>query len=267
MKIAAHQISFTSNKTQNLGSILTCLENTKAQLHVFPEYCMGYPNNGLTPNFIKENAEQLNGPFASKIIEITKKLHTAAVFTAFLAENNQFFNVAVLSQNGKIKTIYKKIHLFDALGYKESNLFSSGDKIAIAKIQEFRVGLAVCFDLRFPQLFRIMAYRGVDLFVVPSAWYIGKHKVEQWEVLTRARAHENNAYLVAVNQTHPQFTGNSIITSPFATTIKQASTKQMTLLTDLDKKALMESRKQIPAIKLSKPELYKKLQIKHSSLK
>jgi len=220
---------------------------------------MGYPNNGLNPTFIKENAEQLNGPFVSKLLEITKKLHSAVVFTTLLVENNHFFNVAVLAQNGKIKALYKKIHLFDALGHKESDLFSAGDKIAIARIQEFKVGLAICFDLRFPQLFRTMAYMGVDLFIVPSAWYIGKHKVEQWEVLTKARAHENNAYLVAVNQASPQFIGNSLIVSPFATNIKQANAKQITLLTELDKNTLIESKKQIPTIKLSKPQLYKKL--------
>ena len=73
-----------------------------------------------------------------------------------------------------------------------------------------------------------MAYKGVDIFVVPSAWYAGKYKIEQWQVLTKARAHENNAYLIAVNQTPPQFTGNSLIATPFATIIKQANTKQNT---------------------------------------
>jgi predicted amidohydrolase len=259
MKLAAHQISFQSKKSQNLDRILSCLENTQAQLHVFPEYCMGLPKSGLTSTYIKENAEQLHGPFVSKILEKTKKLQTATVFTTFLAEKNQFFNAAILAQNGKIKALYKKIHLFDALGYKESDLFSAGTKIAIAKIRDFRVGLAVCFDLRFPGLFRAMAYKGVDMFAVPSAWYTGKHKVVQWQVLTKARAHENNAYLIAVNQTPPQFTGNSLIASPFATTITQADKKQTTLTVELDTKALNESKKQIPTIKLSKPQIYKKI--------
>ncbi len=259
LKLAVHQLSFSSNKNQNLERMLSHMENTKAQLHVFPEYSMGTPKNGLTLTFVKENAEQLNGPFISKILEKSKELQTAVVFTTFLAENNQFFNTSILVQNGKIKALYKKIHLFDALGHKESNLFSAGTKIAITKIKNFRIGLAVWFDLRFPELFRAMAHKGVDLFVVPSAWYTGKHKVEQWQVLTQARAHENNVYLVAVNQTLPQFTGNSLIASPFATIIKQANTKQTTLVVELDNKALIESKNQIPTIKLSKPHLYKKL--------
>ena len=259
LKLAAHQINFQSNKQQNLDKILCILEKTKTQLHVFPEYSMGTPPNGLTQSFVKKNAEQLNGPFVSKILEKSKEHHTAVVFTIFQSEKNQFFNTAILAENGKIKATYKKIHLFDALGQKESNLFSSGNKIAIAKIQNFTVGLAICFDLRFPELFRALAHKGAELFIVPSAWYTGKHKNEQWQILTKARAHENNAYLVGVNQTLPHFTGNSIINSPFATTIKQANTQETTLTAELDKKYVVDSKNQIPIIKLSKPKLYKTL--------
>jgi len=259
LKIAAHQINFQSNKKQNLDKMLSILEKTKAQLHVFPEYSMGTPPNGLTQTFVKENAEQINGPFISKILEKSKEQQTAVTFTVFLTEKNQIFNTALLVENGKIKATYKKIHLFDALGHKESNLFSPGTKIATAKIQNFTVGLAICFDLRFPELFRALAYKGAELFVVPSAWYMGKHKKEQWQILTKTRAHENNTYLIGVNQTLPQFIGNSIITSPFATTIKQANTQETTLTAELNKKTLLDSKNQIPTIKLSKPKLYKTL--------
>ncbi len=259
LQIAAHQMSFSSNKNQNLDRILCNLEKIKAQLHVFPEYCMGTPNNGLTPAFVKENAEQLKGPFISQILEKTRELQTAVVFTTFLKDNQQIYNAAILAQKGKVKTLYKKIHLFDALGHNESNLFSAGDKIAIAKIKGFRVGLAICFDLRFPELFRAMAYEGVDLFIVPSAWYEGKYKVEQWQVLTLSRAHENSAYLVAVNQTNPLCTGHTIITSPWATTIRETDKEETSFVIEINKTDLQKSRKQLPILKLSKPQLYKNL--------
>lgn len=252
-------MSFLSNKNKNLNKIFRSLEKIKAQLHVFPEYCMGIPREGLTQAYIKQNAEPLHGNFISQILEKTGKLKTAVVFTTFLKEDHQIFNTAVFAQGGQVKTLYKKIHLFDALGHKESDLFSAGDKISITTIKGFNVGLAVCFDLRFPELFRALAYKGVNLFIVPSAWYVGKYKKEQWQTLTKARAHENNAYLVAVNQTLPNFTGNSIITTPNATILKQANTKQTTLLIEIDSEAILESKKQIPTIKLSKPNLYKDL--------
>jgi predicted amidohydrolase len=218
---------------------------------------MGNPVNGLTPVFVKENAERVDGPFITKVLEKTRKLNLAAVFTAFLRENNRIFNVAILVEKGKIKALYKKIHLFDAFGYSESSMFSPGNKIAIAKIKGFKIGLAVCFDLRFPELFRAMAYKGVDLFIVPSAWYKGKFKVEQWQVLTLSRAHENGAYLVGVDQTNPFFIGHSIITSPFATVIKRIGEEERSFVVELDYERLLESRKLIPILSLSKPDIYR----------
>ena len=258
--IAAHQISFQSNKDQNLRKILGTIEKTNAQLHIFPEYSMGFPIGGITSKYLKKTAEKINENFVTSILEKTKQQKTAAVFTIYLKEKKQIYNTAVLAQNGKIKTIYKKIHLFDAFGYKESDLFASGNQIALTNVHSFKIGLAICFDLRFPELFRAMARKGAELFVIPSAWYFGDNKLEQWNILTKARSHENNTYLIAVNQTLPQFIGNSIITSPFATTIKQAKIEETTLITKLDKQTLKDSKRLIPTILLSKPKLYRKLQ-------
>lgn len=221
---------------------------------------MGLPRSGITPLYIKKNAEYLNENFVTAILKKTEQQKTAVIFTIYLKEKNHIYNAAILAKNGEIITIYKKIHLFDAFGYKESDIFSPGSHIALATINSFKVGLAICFDLRFPELFRIMAQKGAELFAIPSAWYLGEHKLEQWNILTKARSHENNTYLVAVNQPPPKFTGNSIITSPFATTIKQAKTQETTLLVNLNKQILKESKKLIPTIQLSKPKLYKKIQ-------
>ena len=256
---ACHQMSYCANKNENLTRILNSLEKTKAQIHVFPEYSMGYPSKGLTPIFVKENAERINGPFITKILEKTKELNLAIVFTVFLKEDDGFFNTAILAENGKIKALYRKIHLFDAFGFNESKYFSSGDKIAMATIKGFRVGLAICFDLRFPELFRAMAHKGIDLFIVPSAWYKGKYKEEQWQVLALARAHENGAYLIAVDQTNPLFIGHSIITSPWATVLKKIGEEENTFVFELNYEKLLQSRKIIPILSLSKPEIYKSL--------
>jgi predicted amidohydrolase len=260
LKIAAHQISFQSNKVQNLKKILNIIQTTKAQLHIFPEYSMGLPKNGITSLYVKENAEYINENFVTAILKKTQQKKTTAIFTIYLKEKNQIYNAAILARNGKIKTIYKKIHLFDAFGYKESDIFSPGNNIALASVNGFKVGLAICFDLRFPELFRVMAHKGAELFAIPSAWYLGENKIEQWNILTKARSHENNSYLVAVNQALPKFTGYSIIASPSAKTIKQAKTQEKTLVAYLDKQTIKEAKKLIPTIHLSKPKLYKKLQ-------
>jgi len=88
--LACHQVSFSSNKYENLNRILNVLEETEAQLHVFPEYSMGIPPSGLTPIFVKENAECLEGKFVNKILEKTREQGLAAVFTTFLKEGEWF---------------------------------------------------------------------------------------------------------------------------------------------------------------------------------
>ena len=179
------------------------------------------------------------------------------MFTTFLREQEKIYNAAILAENGIIKTIYKKIHLFDAFGYKESRLFSSGNKLAISTIKGFKVGLAVCFDLRFPELFRIMKYRGVNLFIVPSAWYKGENKINQWRTLTLARAHENGSFLVGVNQTNPLYIGHSIVASPFASAIKELHQEPANLIIELQYQTIKKYESLLPIQELSKPNLYR----------
>jgi predicted amidohydrolase len=257
LSINCHQLSFSSTKTENLGKILRVIEDSDGYLDVFPEYAMGVPQHGLSRSYVLENAEPLSGEFVTKILKKTSQKHSSAVFTTFLKEGDAVYNAAILVETGKIKAVYKKIHLFDAFGYKESELFSSGRKLAIAELRGFNVGLAVCFDLRFPELFRAMAYRGVNLFIVPSAWYKGEHKLEQWRVLVLARAHENTSYFVAVNQTDPFFTGHSIVASPLAYALREASEGQSSFAVELNMKEIQEARKSVPTICLSKPKLYR----------
>jgi predicted amidohydrolase len=255
--VKCHQTTFSSKKSENLQKILHLIDISDAELDVFPEYAMGVPSNGLSQKFIQKNAEALDGNFISKILEKTQQKGSSTVFSTFLREKNLVFNTAILAEAGRIRLVYKKIHLFDAFGYQESTLFTPGMKLAISEFKEFRIGLAVCFDLRFPELFRMMAYRGVNLFIVPSAWYVGKHKLEQWRILVRARAHENTSYLVAANQTRPFFIGHSLVASPLGYTIHEIEEDQTSFKIELDITEIEETKKAIPVIDLSKPYLYK----------
>jgi len=129
------------------------------------------------------------------------------------------------------------------------------------------VGLAVCFDLRFPELFRQMTYKGVNLFIVPSAWYKGEYKLEQWRILTKARAHENASYLVAVDQTHPFFVGHSIVVSPMACTIHEAEEEHTTFIVELERKEIEKAKESMPIIRLAKPNLYRSFGINRARTK
>jgi len=257
LSIGCHQLSFSSDKTENLNEVLRVIEDSDAYLDVFPEYTMGVPQDGLTKDYVQRNAESLDGEFVTKILEKTSQKQTSTVFTAFISDGKSVYNAAILAEKGKIKEVYRKIHLFDAFGYRESDLFSPGRALAIVELKSLRIGLAVCFDLRFPELFRQMAYREVDLFIVPSAWYKGENKLEQWRILVKARAHENASYLIAVDQTHPFFVGHSMAVSPLAYTIHEVQEEETSFFIRLDRKEIEKAKRLMPIIRLSKPKLYK----------
>lgn len=258
LKIRAHQASFSSDKEQNRKKILRLIEESDAYLDVFPEYDMGIPSYGLDKKFVQKNAETIRGAFISTILEKTCQKNSAAVFTAYLKEDNKIYNVTILAEKGKIKALYKKIHLFDAFGYTESQIFAPGTELAIIEFKDFKIGLAICFDLRFPELFRAMAYKGINLFIVPSGWYKGKHKIEQWRTLTAARAHENISYLIAVNQTDPFFIGHSIVVSPLGYIINEVDGKQTSFTFEIKYEKIEESKTLVPTISLAKPKLYRR---------
>lgn len=257
VRVALHQLAVSGEKRENLEKALRLLESGDAYLHVFPEYLMGVDPGGPTRDYVWRVAEPIDGEFASRIVEKTGELGVAAVFTMFLREGPGVYNAAVLAEEGKVKAVYRKIHLFDAYGYRESSVFSPGREPVVADLKGLRLGIAVCFDLRFPELFRSMFLRGAEVFVVPSAWYRGPYKVEQWKALTAARAHENTSYLVAVNQVGESFTGHSLVATPLGHLLVDLGEGERSIAVDLDKGELASARERIPVRDLLRLELYR----------
>ncbi|MEM3404594.1 MAG: nitrilase-related carbon-nitrogen hydrolase [Nitrososphaeria archaeon] len=254
-----HQYSAHPNKLENLNKIVSLIEDSDSYVNIFPEYCMGVPEDGLTRSYIIKNAESVKGNFVNKILECTERRSSIAIFTMYLRERGRVYNAAILADKGRVKSIYKKIHLFDAYGYRESSIFSEGNQVNVISLDGIKLGLAICFDLRFPELFRYMAYKGVDVFIVPSGWYKGKFKLKQWKTLTICRAHENVSFLIAVNQSNPLFIGHSLAASPFGTVLGECGSDEQSLTIKLDFSLVKSAREIIPIIKLSKPFLYNKM--------
>ena len=252
LTIGIHQYEASYSKSENLSLMSSIIKRSDAYLDVFPEYFMGVSKEGFNPGYVKTLAEPLEGEYASTIIKLSKELKKAILFPMYLKENNKIFNVIALAEKGLVRGIYRKMHLFDAFGYRESAIFSRGDKPVIIGIKDFRIGLAVCFDLRFPELFRYMAYRGADLFIVPSAWFRGEYKLEQWYSLTVSRAHENTAFLIAVNQTGTLFTGHSLVASPLGYVKINLGEEKISYTLRIDKSELEKARKLIPVITLAR---------------
>lgn len=135
LPISCHQLTFSPTKTENLDRILQAIEDSEAYLDIFPEYAMGVPQDGISKIYVQSNAEPLDGEFVTKVLEKTSQKKSSAVFTTFLKEYGAVYNAAILAEAGKIKAVYKKIHLFDAFGHKESELFSPGRELAIVELR------------------------------------------------------------------------------------------------------------------------------------
>ena len=256
MRVRVFQLAVGSDKRANLDRALQLLDSSDADLNVFPEYLMGVGPRGVNAEYARSLAEPLDGGFASSLIYKTRERGFAAAFTLYLKEGESVSNAAVLADRGKVLAVYRKIHLFDAFGYRESSVFKPGSELAVARLGSFTVGLAVCFDLRFPELFRAMARAGVDLFLVHSAWYRGPYKVEQWKSLTSTRAHENLAYLVAADQSGDLFIGHSVVANPWGHALVDLGEGERALTVELDPSEIREAREAVRSLELAKWDLY-----------
>ena len=162
----------------------------------------------------------------------------------------------VFDPDGELVAVYRKIHLFDVevggVVYRESEAEEPGDEAVVAHGEDWAIGLTVCYDLRFPELYRILALEGAELVTVPAHFtlYTGK---DHWHVLLRARAIENQNYVAAAAQIgetipgKPSY-GRSLVVDPWGTVVAQAPDEQTVIVAELDRSRLTEVRRSLPSL-------------------
>ena len=155
---------------------------------------------------------------------------------------------------------YRKIHLFDAFGFAESDTVMAGDEPVIITVDGVRVGLTICYDVRFPGLYTTLADRGAELIIVAASWGAGPTKIEQWELLTQARALDSTCFVAAVGQADPATRGikphrsaptgigYSAVIDPTGSAIAGATAEPELLITEIDPARITEVRKTIPVL-------------------
>jgi len=219
-----------------------------ADLVVLPEAFardFGEPGSDLTAY-----AEPLDGPFATALGDVAAD-HGAAVLAGMFERSgagDKPYNTLVLAEPGR-QTTYRKIHLYDSFGYRESETLSAGPTRPVsAVLGAVRVGLMTCYDLRFPELARALSSEGVDVLVVPAAWVAGPGKVAQWQTLLRARAIENLCWVVAAAQPGPRYCGHSMVVSPTGEVVAEAGDGDEVLEATLELRAVDEARALNPSL-------------------
>ena len=225
--------------TPECSNIIT---NDKKHLFEFANYQNDCPILSMSKKFAKKNRIFIN--IGSLLLK--KKNQNKLVNRSFL-----------IDQEGKIKTFYDKIHMFDVKinkkeSYKESDSFKSGKKIVITKFKKIKFGFTICYDLRFPNLFRNLSKKGAEVILMPAAFTVPTGR-DHWEILVRARSIENNAFLVATNMcgthhTNRKTYGHSLLVSPWGKILNKATLKPKILNTKINLDNVKQARKKIPSL-------------------
>lgn len=220
LAVAVAQFAPTDDKAANLAHIrelATRAVARGAELVVFPEYS-SYFTAQFGENFVAA-AETLDGPFVASLEALAKVLniHIVAGMLETASDGNHVRNtlVAVAPTGGRIAK-YRKIHLYDAFGLRESDWVIAGDieQPELFTLKGLTVGLQTCYDIRFPEMTRRLVDAGAHLALVPAEWVRGPLKEQHWRTLVTARALENTIYVAAAGQAPPSGVGRSMIVDP-----------------------------------------------------
>ena len=226
-----------------------CGGTPKVDLVVLPEaFARDF---GPPGSDISAFAEDMDGPFVETLTTFAKRHETtvvAGMFERSTDPGRPFNTLAVVGPEG-LRAKYRKIHLYDSFGYKESERLLAGDiDPLVIDVNGFQVGLMTCYDLRFPELARELVSRGAELLVVPAAWVAGERKVDHWRTLVKARAIENTVYVAAAGQPGPRYTGHSMVVSPLGDTMGEAEDGDVVVMARVERRALDDARSQNPSL-------------------
>jgi predicted amidohydrolase len=267
--VAVLQMNSGEDKAANVETALRLIDEaaaTGARLVVLPEI---WPYLGSDAGN-RTNAELIPGPITGALAAKAKQhgiyVHGGSILEQRDGEPKLLNTTVVFDPSGELVAQYSKIHMFDVVldgiaSYRESNTVQRGEEIVTFDMDGTTVGLAICYDLRFPELFRILALQGAEVIVLPAAFTMTTGK-DHWEVLIRARAIENQVYMVSCGQYGPDSAGKwcygrSLIADPWGTVLATAPDRECVLRATLDLDYLQKVRRQVPSVQNRQADLYR----------
>lgn len=267
MKIGVIQINSIDHKNTNMKKIIKYIEEAKAEgadLVSMPEYVNYLSEDEHKVAYAEEIEGETISMLAAKAREHRMYIHCGSILEE--GDGEKAYNTSVLiNPQGNVIAKYRKLHLFDIeiegrVSAKESSAIIPGDHVVCANTSFGKVGLTICYDLRFPELYRQLALRGASIIFVPAAitMYTG---MNHWEVLLRARAIENQCFIIAPGQIGSHAPnrihyGNSMVIDPFGTVISRSPEKEGVTVTNIDLKHIEEVRKNIPCFSQRRTDIY-----------
>lgn len=265
MRVALGQVPISPDPAINLGRVreaLTDAARRGADLAVFPEATQARFGTDL-----RAVAEPLNGPFCTGLGDAARGTGVALVAGVFEpAPDGRVYNTAVAFDGaGTLVAAYRKIHLFDSLGERESDVVAPGSEPVVTDLAGIRLGIMTCYDVRFPELARALVARGAELIVIPAAWAAGLFKEEHWVTLARARAIENTAWVAAACQVPdpaspptraPTGVGRSLLVDPMGVVRTDLGPFAGVGVTDLDPALTKQVRAMLPSLEHRRADVF-----------
>lgn len=264
--VAIVQMKSSEDKMENLQLSVDFIREAakkKSNLICFPEFQMAYSPVSQSANQLSEIAESVNdGNFITTLRKAAKVNKISIISTIYEKSNSGFNNrvydtVVLIDSKGEISSVYRKLHLYDALGFKESDKMMAGNMIEKpVKTSVGNIGLMICYDIRFPEMSRILTVKGANVLVSPSAWVHGVMKEEHWQTLLKARAIENGLYIIAPDQVGNIFSGRSMAVDPFGVVLLDMGNREGMEVVELDKSRVQKVRELLPLLKNRRTDVY-----------
>jgi deaminated glutathione amidase len=268
LNVAIIQMNSQDDKQANITVALDLIDRAAAdgaRLIALPEV---WPYLG-PEDVSRDQAETIPGPITKLLAERARRhgvyIHGGSIYETRQGDPGMYNTSFVIDPAGEIIARYSKIHMFDVVldgvaKFQESATVTPGDETAIIEIEGIPVGLTICYDLRFPELFRILALKGAQAIMLPAAFTLATGK-DHWETLIRARAIENGLYMIAPGQwgTHPPGNwcyGRSMVVDPWGTVVATASDGVGIAYATVDPSRVATVRRQIPSLANRRPEAY-----------
>ncbi len=264
MRVAIAQLSTSTNKTSNLEKAIQYIVKAKslgADFVIIPEFYMALatPKSGVLPVDV---AEPLDGPFVTGLMDAARKNEIYVVCGMYESkpddQKRAYNTTVVIDRSGQLIHSYHKTHLYDAFSYNESDTIIPGENQYKVIDTEFgKIGLMVCYELRFPEIARQFALQGADILFVPAGWVAGPMKEDHWQTLIRARAIENTMFVCGANLVGDIFTGRSVIVDPMGVIQTSGGEEETLVLSDIDLGRIGRVREKLPSVRHRKPEFYR----------
>jgi predicted amidohydrolase len=265
IRIAIAQLASSTDKHKNLQTARAGIKEAKdknAELIAFPEFLMAFSPSSQSAEELSAIAETIHGPFVSAICDAAKAGGIAVLAPIYETSSvpNRVFDTAVwIDAAGKIVSVYRKLHLYDAFGFKESDKFHPGDDVApLVNADDAHFSVMICYDLRFPEMARMLALAGANVLVAPSGWVQGDLKVEHWQTMIKARALENGCFVIAPNQVGNIYTGHSMAVDPLGRTLLDLGEREAVEVVEVDTNLVRDVREKLPLLQNRRADVYAK---------